>query len=534
MKISAFTGFLGAAPAADPRLLPDNVGTVAKNVRLTRGDVRPLNAPLNVATVPGGRKTIYRMGRDAPSDSSYWLSWNTEVDCIRSFNPEDTTERTIFTGSGSPKWTNNVFGLATAPYPTAARELGVPAPTTAVTVAINTNPATGTEEDVFVVCTFVNDLGEEGAPGPVSAKVKIKPGALLDISNLPAIPSGNYGLTMRRLYCSKVSDTTTDLYLGAEVAAAATSAQINHSALNDVLQTNDYTMPPADGHSIVELWNGIAAMISGRAVRFCEERLIYAWPTDYSMPLGDKPVGLGVFDQVLLVLTTGRPAIITGQTPSGMSLAPISLDQSCVAKRSIVTFGHTVCWASPDGLMAMSSSGPKNLTAGAMTREDWQALNPSTIKGVAYDNRYYGFYDNGTPGAFVVDPTKPGALVFLDYDADAAHRDPVNNQMYFVSGANVKKFDAGTAGTFTVKSKVHRVPAPVTFICAQVIADSYTNVVFKLYANGVLKHTRTVTNQRGFALPQGFVANDWQIEVSGQSPVLAAHIATDWTELDRK
>lgn len=530
------SGFSGANLALKPRQLPDAVGVIAQNMKRTRGDLRPWLTTLNVATVPVSpqRKTIYRMGRDTVSDTNYWLSWSTVVDCIRHFNAADTTERTIFTGSGTPKWTNNVIGLAGAPYPTATRELGVPPPATTHTVTINTDGPSGTAEDVFTVVTFVNDLGEEGSPGPVSAKVTVKPGAILNVSSLPAAPAGAYGITAQRIYATKVGDSSTDFFFAKEVPIATASTTIDLGALNDALTTTDYDMPPAGGHSLVELWNGMAAMLTGKAVRFCEAFFVYAWPQGYEMPVGDTPVGLGVFDQNLLVLTTGRPYLITGQTPDAMSLAPIPLLQACIAKQSIVSTGHEVVWASPDGLFAVGSAGPRNLLAGVMTRDDWQALNPSSIVGVVHEGMYLGFYNDGSKKGFIVDPSNPGGITFLTTGYDAVFRDTVNDHLYVLAGANVAKFDAGaSAMTATFKSKVFHFPQATLFTAAKVIADTFDTVTIKFYADGVLRKTKTVTSKKPFRLPQGYRPTEWQVEGSTKSPIDAIVLADSVGELEQ-
>ena len=131
MSILRLSGFLGENRALHPLNLGDSVGTLSLNQNPARGDLRPWRAPLTVATVPAGRNTIHRMGRDAPSDTNYWLSWTGVVHAVRGFIADDTTERTYYTGDGFPKWTDNTLALASTPYPTAWRQLGVPAPATA-------------------------------------------------------------------------------------------------------------------------------------------------------------------------------------------------------------------------------------------------------------------------------------------------------------------------------------------------------------------------------------------------------------------
>lgn len=178
--------FQGANLAFDSLLLPQDVGVNSLNQRPGFGDLRPWNAPgSTLATVPTSpqRKTIYRMGQDVASDANYWLGWSSVVHVVTGFDSSDTTERTYFSGDGTPKWTNNSIGLTGGPpYPQATRELSVPAPTTALTAAINTNPGAGSNIAFSYVYTFVNDIGWESAPSPVSNTLLAHPGCTFDLS----------------------------------------------------------------------------------------------------------------------------------------------------------------------------------------------------------------------------------------------------------------------------------------------------------------------------------------------------------------
>ena len=127
MAVLRLAKFLGENRAIDPLLLADGLGVYSRNQKPGRGNLLPWKQPTTVATVPAGRKTIYRMGRDVASDANYWLSWTTVVHAIRGFDAGDTTERTFYTGDGAPKVTDNTVALASAPYPTASRPMGLPA-----------------------------------------------------------------------------------------------------------------------------------------------------------------------------------------------------------------------------------------------------------------------------------------------------------------------------------------------------------------------------------------------------------------------
>jgi hypothetical protein len=132
MVLLRLVGFNGENRALHPSLLPDTVGTSSINQKPGYGDLRPWKAPADVGvSVASGTKTIYRMNRTVPSDTQYWLRWPTVVHAVVGPNSGDTNERTYYTGSGTPKWTDMAKAIAGASYPNSYRELGVPAPTSA-------------------------------------------------------------------------------------------------------------------------------------------------------------------------------------------------------------------------------------------------------------------------------------------------------------------------------------------------------------------------------------------------------------------
>jgi hypothetical protein len=95
----------------------------------------------------------------------------------------------------------------------------------------------------------------------------------------------------------------------------------------------------------------------------------------------------------------------------------------------------------------------------------------------------------------------------------------------------VQRWDAGALLTYTFRSKVFRLPRPMpAFGCAEVVADAYP-VTARFYADGLLKHTQSVSSRNPFRLPAGFHATDWQIEVSGSGAVQAVALAHSMQEI---
>ena len=543
MAIIRVVGFKGENRALHPLLLDDMVGVTSTNQKTGRGDLRPWNAPSTVATVSAGRKTIYRMGRDTPSDSNYWLSWTTLVHVVRGYNSGDTAERTYYSGSGGPKWTDTTKALGTD-APVAYRELGIPAPAAAPTLSASGGVSATTEQRAYVH-TFVTDAGEESAPSAPTT-ITCKADDTVTISSLSAAPGGSYGITLRRIYRTESTTAGADFFFLREIDSSLTSTTDDGRALGEVIATTTWLTAPGTPQGgtlnltetplkfLTGMWNGMMAGITGRSIRFCEPFVPYAWPLQYEIEPPDiTPVALAVYGQTLLALTNGKPLIIMGGSPEALDEMPLDFLQACVAPQSAVSLGHGVCWASPDGLAYMGQGGPRLLTLGLMTRDDWQALKPETIIGALYRGQYFGFYQTtvGVYKAFVIDPLDPSGMYFLDFGADAVYVDDLQAAMYVLQGTSIKRWDAGSALTTTFRSKQFRMPKPVqAFACAEVVADSFP-VTFKLWANGNLIVTQTVTSNEPFRLPSGYYFDQAQIEVSTMGAIQSVAVAHSMQEL---
>lgn len=551
MTVITINAFQGAALALDDLLLPAGVGTDSQNQRPGHSDLRPWFNPSAVASVPSGaqRRTIYRMGQGVASDTNYWLQWTAVVNAVRGYESPDTSERTYFTGSGAPKWTDNNIGLSGgAPYPQATRDLGVPAPTTALTAAVNAAVSTGTEETDYWVYTWVNDLGWESAPSPPSNSLLIKPGTTVNLTGFDTVPSGNFSITGVRIYRTSVgtSGATAFFYLRTLVYGAALSQPVDDARAlgSDTLQTVGWLPCPGiatggaasttedSARGLTKLWNGMMAVITGKAIRLCEPYKAYAWPLKYEIATPDDPVGIAVWQQRALILTSGDAYLVTGSTPSAMDSEPLKLYQPCVSVTSVVEFDDGVAWASPNGLWWYGSGGARNLLAGVMTREQWQALVPSTIVASRYLGCYIAFFNDGSGlRGFVMDPANADGIYWLSAGYSAVHRDPLQDKLYVLDGTSIKAWNVPAAGLMTAsfRSKRVRLPMPMSVGAVEVIAKAYP-VTIKLYADDVLWHTQSVSSDDPIRPPDKQAMN-WACEVSSSNRVIAVRMARSVADL---
>lgn len=166
-------------------------------------------------------------------------------------------------------------------------------------------------------------------------------------------------------------------------------------------------------------------------VAFCEPGYPYAWPVAYQIPVEYRVTGMGVFGQTWFVGTEGRPYLVVGDHPSNYNLLKFDNSQSCVSHRSIVSSDGGCYYASPDGYCFINMGGVQEFTQGLFAREDWQALDPSTIRAVMHDGVLYFSYDGNGGGTYALD-TVAKKLVKHEFRALSYFEDIVTDGVYMV------------------------------------------------------------------------------------------------------
>lgn len=533
MIVAAWTNFLGANTRISAKRLGEGIGVVAINIRPGSADLRGWGAANTVVTTGGSTPLIsaYRMGRSTISDVADWLQWTTDVDVCRSLIGNDTSEEIYYTGNGYPKRTDNIIGLPGAPGPAASRYLGIRKPQTAMTAVVLVAGAGATSTRVYID-TYVNNQGRESAPGLPVVLVCLG-GSTATLGSLDtASTSGYVDITLRRIYCS----TDGGAYLRLAELAVATTTTTDALARSAVLSTGGdatkpaHEMPPATWKGLIHLWAGMIGGFDGKNYGVCEPNKPWAWPVEYQSPVLDDIVGTGKWLTNWLLLTNSQPYLVNGTSPLALSDSPTEFMQSCISKRSIASMGHGVCWASPNGLCYMGQGGAKLVTEGIFTPEQWAALAPSTMIGTRYENFYLGFYNDGSGlKGLLIDPLNPTGFIGLTQGAQGRFMDPVSERLYLQDTGNViRRWNGGSALSVTFKTGVRRAPHLTNPAYGLVIGDTPISVAMTLYANALQTDgthawtavfTGTVTAGVAFALPGGYMAQEFQAQLVTTGPI---------------
>ena len=534
------TTFSGLNEKVSPRLLPEDMAQNAENVFLDSGRIEGIKTDVNdpseagsthpAVNIDGTTKTIFK------ASSSAWFTFTQDVDIIKSPIKEDSHGRFYFTGSGTfPKYTSTSAGITgSGPFPATSYRLGLPTPasfTSNPSVDDSTAEDGATTSSRAYIYTEITTFGEEGPASLVTSSeiIDASNGSTVTLS-LPAASSGNYTIAKRRIYRTDLNGVFRFVKDVSGTASGTTTEAVKDALLGEEIESTDNLAPPDDVTAdhpdgpmlgITSMPNGITAGFSGNTLLFSEAYLPHSFPIRNQLTSKDDIVGIASIASGLLIVTKGKPLMASGTDPSAMAMVEIDANLPCTNKRSLVDMGEYAIYASPDGLVLASNSGINLITEQILTRDQWQSYYPNNIEAYEYEGKYIAFTWDGTNASskqgFLFDPRgQKNAFVKLDFYATAGFNDRENDELYLVIGGVLKKFARGTSNrTYTWKSKEFYTNRPISPGVAKVSADSYSSLTFKLFADGSLKHTQTVTNSEIFRLPGGYRAKAFEIQLEG-------------------
>lgn len=387
------------------------------------------------------------------------------------------------------------------------------------------------------VATYVTDWGEESAPSTVSAVVDVDQNDSVDLTIATAPPGRN--ILKIRIYRSQAGSSTDSAFLFVKELTISTDGYTTNDALKstelgETCPSFDWDEPPADLANLVLHPSGALAGSVRETVYFSEPNKPYAWPP-YEVTVDFSVVGLCVFGQSIFVGTRGNPFILNGADPGSMSAVKLDANQACVSKRSIVSVGSGVIYASPDGLCMCDGTGVRLLTQEHFSRADWQAYVPSSIIAAEHDGTYFAFYNTGAAQGCLALDMATKQITHLAIAASAVHLDRVTDTLYIAQNTSIiALFVGSTYRTGRWRSKLFTLPAHAPMGWLAVDHDGTANITVRIFVDGgsTAWYTATIdsTNHAPVRLPSGR-HRDWQIEVESTARINSVVIATAGDEI---
>lgn len=566
MTYYKLTRFSGIAPAVSSRLLGEQFAQTSQNIDFEAGRITPITEETTTATLTAGtRNSIYYYDNSA---SDQWLQWDEDyVKVVEGPIPGDNKDRLYWTGESYPKMSYyTAITAGSAPFPTTAYRLGIPAPAAlsfSGTQPSGTLDATTTPIDVAYVLTYVSNFGEEGPPSAVTATKTFTPSTQTIQITMPSVPSGAYALSATqgtfpavakwRLYRSAVGSTQAAFQLLHEATITTTSFTDNVQpvALQEVIPSTTWIGPPDDDttlypdgpmQGLTPVSNGVFVGFTGRRLCLSEPFLPHAWPISYRITLEKEIVAIATTGNGIVCLTDGKPYFVTGTDPSSMVAVEIDLAQACVNKHSVVDMGDYVLYAGPDGLCAIAGTDGSVVTKGLISPAQWNAdFAPTTYKAFKHEGTYVAFHS--TTSGWVYDPRAQEAAISTTTSSAAVRGgfyNPKDGELDLIIASNVRRYRGGTTNqTATWKSKKFVAPNPVSMSWVHIHADSYpasgTKNRIRIWVDGTVIADYNITKTGNVftqetSTPNGIsnvtlqaptmrlpsaIGTEWEVEVSG-------------------
>ncbi len=479
MTVLKLENFSGIAPRWSARLLQQNQAQQAQNTKLLSGELRGYLEPtvlhdFNADSLGYSVARAFRLpavvGAPIPiGNSDKWIGFpDAGVDFVRTPVLQDSFERYYWTGdnsltpySGAPAYNTRARINAGSP----AWILGIPTPTTAPTV---TPPGGTPTETRAYVYTFVSAYGEEGPPSPPTLATGNVSGtwALSGIQTSVTNPTW-YNLTKTRIY-----RTVSGSYFWVADITFGT-ATYNDTALDDVVALNFtlpslyYTPPPATLQGIVAHPGGFLVGFSGRDLWMSQPYQPHAWPVTNIQTCQTEIVGIAIYNNVIVVMTTSHPYFGEGMNPANITLQKLDSIDPCVSRRGIVTTVAGVYYPSPQGIILNTGAQTQLVTRNLFTRQEWQQyFSPTTVYAAPYGIEYVSFDTTSTGFIFSpIDPTTPLTQIDRFSNVVAIQQDVYSGDVYLVTNGQAQLWDppAATPLSYTWQSKQFDLPKPVNF-----------------------------------------------------------------------
>lgn len=390
----------------------------------------------------------------------------------------------------------------------------------------------------------------------------------------------------KNLYRTSGSTGAFQLVNNATIAVATTTYSDTYTdaviAGDDLISTG-WEPPPVGLTCLGVHPSGALYGMVGNLLCLSEPLQPHAWPTAYQLSSGYNGVGLASFGSTIVMATSGPPFVAAGVEPASMTGEDVKGMYPCLSKRSVISVGDGVLYASKHGLVSVGTRGVSMFTDPWYTRDEWDSVNPETMICETANGRVYVAYqnDSGVQQMLIFD----GPLLMpVSVQAEELYADVSSGDLYIGTTTGIYLFDdpAKTPLPGQWRSKEFVFPAPVNLgaaklefdlavdpairiaILAEIAAAEAANAVlilagdihgsintfsingsrlagsdlvavpdnpadnaitFNLYQDDTLKMSRPVYSSKAFRLPAGFKVDNYSVEIITQCRVKEVRVA---------
>jgi hypothetical protein len=282
----------------------------------------------------------------------------------------------------------------------------------------------------------------------------------------------------KRVY--RTTGTTGSWQLVNETGIAAATTTYNDT-LTDALIAGDemisegWIPPPVGLRGLCVHPSGSLIGFVGNLLCASEPYQPHAWPEAYQLASGYNGVGVAVFGSSVVMATAGMPFVATGVEPASMTGEDVQGMYPCLSKRSVISGGDGVLYASLHGGVYVGAQGVRIFTDPWYTRDEWEVLNPETMQFATANGRIYVSYttDDSDVKVLIFDGPLHTTVSATSVQPSTLYADVSDGELYIGGTEGIYLWDDGdkTVLSGQWRSKEFVFPAPVNLGAAKIDFD---------------------------------------------------------------
>lgn len=608
--------FAGLMPEVAARNMPATCAQVAHNCLLRDGSLRPLPRwkKFHVLTTGTSESHIYETPEGQivnayDYNEAVYLAGepfaNKMVVGINNIDPLH------------PGYTSNVMqtmGIGDSPL-VSSYPAGIPTPSflpgplqsfTASSVGYTAMAYSDKPVNRILGITFCRLIGGGMQEGPIAVIPNQAPFGIMfegDIVNMSLTPNMSfirqYGITHIRLYRTisgldsgeKVgNELDTDWHLVDTIDVRGAITVINYhdgGAVTtdpmDLYLAGNFYMPKYNMQHFGMTEGGWFYGVSAKGIISISERYLhYAWPVENYLDIKADVTGAATHYDNVYVGTTAYPYIVAlapGEGPQGLQSNadrfPARLP--CLPDTMVAGPGGAL-YASPRGVVSLSRSGQRVITAGLTNSDDvlFKKKIPAvtevpvvpayteevrfsrTIKAAFYDGYYWGFCKSYQPtseaeisrygyayhtGDEITGDNKYGQLITFDLPSGVLDQATVTRRGLTLKYANDlfclplpgdgedKEYRQSPKACFQWKSKKFVFPGTMTLAAGKIVHACGGKITVRIYVDCKCVWQAEICDCEPFRIPSQICGTEFEVEVLGKQAVYEIHLASSMQEL---
>lgn len=544
------TEFHGIMPRTHRNKLGDSYATVAHDVDLRHGTLRPWREPRNVQAASESTKTIYQLG-------CCWFQWDKCVEvseysqeCQRLYVTGDqpypvftAVDRECNIGCGDKEWTR----------------LGVPRPKNPPVVSGGLSAVTQeSHETTSYIYTYVNCYCEEGPPSPVTSDIirDDESGTPIVISGFET-PSPEYNIKKIYIYRNvsgrmrtqeQVKEPVTEYFFVGEIDIS--TGVFNDTTRNlDIGHANNtkFYMEPPKGLRGISLANGgntLAGFVQNK-LYFSNNNFPHAWSVYNELSLDDNIRMIRPNGNKFTVMTDGGVYNVDaiGDCTHVNSCRAVSKSEypfpaiTCCSNFGSVSTPFGVIFVTARGLAMVGDSNPNPtlITLPWYAEDDWAKLRPETMR-LGYHGGFLFCTSDTVTFMLLIDTTTYNNSHNKNYQLSTLSDKPTmyhlsrSGEMFLLEDGFIRQWGAGDVlRPFAWQSKVFDTREFANFLSLEIGSQAFTN--FTLFADDKVVYNDIVQDQTDQRLPFYGRHKRHGLRFEGTDEVWGCSIATSFREL---